>query len=76
MLVGMTKPTRKPPTTPAEQLPLTVPEAAAELRVATATLRRWIAQGTVLAIRPGKAYLIPRQELDRLLGRAGSRRAS
>ena len=46
---------------------LTLPEAADQLRVQVRTLRGWIAQGELLAARPGKAYLIPRSEVERLL---------
>lgn len=56
-----------------ERPPLTVPEAADELRVTPTTLRRWIAQGTVLAVRPGKAFLIPAVEVERLLTPASLR---
>lgn len=53
--------------------PLTVPEAAVELRVSPVTLRRWIAQGLIVAIKPGRNYLIPSAELDRLLTPASAR---
>ena len=58
---------RKRDKTPAE-LPelLTVPETASALRVGVATVRTWIAQGTILASRPGKQYLIPTSEVERL----------
>lgn len=46
---------------------LTLPEAAAQLRVQVRTLRGWIAQGELLAARPGKHYLVPRSEVERLL---------
>lgn len=46
---------------------LTVPEVAASLRVTPATIRNWIAQGTIVALRNGRHYRIPRRELDRLL---------
>ena len=73
MVTAMTKPRPSSSTLREERPPLTVPEAAAELRVSTVTLRRWIAQGTVLAVRPGKAYLIPHRELERLLAPRGAR---
>lgn len=46
---------------------LTVPEVADALRVSAATIRNWIAQGTVLAVNVGRQYRIPRRELDRML---------
>lgn len=72
MLTGMTKPPRTA-ALPVRPPSYTVPEAAAELRVSTVTLRRWIAQGLVVATRPGKAYLIPSAEVDRLLTPASQR---
>lgn len=62
MFVGMTNTDKL-----IQEPPLTVPEAAQALRVSTTTLRNWIAQGTVLSIRPGRCYLVPRSELNRLL---------
>lgn len=53
--------------------PYTVPEAAALLRVSPATVRTWIAQGTICAIQPGRAYLIPRPEVHRLITPAAAR---
>ena len=52
--------------------PLTIPEAAAALRVSVPTIRNWIAQGTLRSVRPAHArrHLIERAEVDRLLGRA------
>lgn len=62
-------------TTPDDQAPaldvpevLTVPEFATALRVSPATIRNWIAQGTVVALNHGgRHYRIPRSELDRML---------
>lgn len=46
---------------------LTVPEAASQLRVGVSTLRGWIAQGVVEVAKPGRSYLIPQREVDRML---------
>jgi excisionase family DNA binding protein len=73
MLTPMTKTSQ---TLREERPPLTVPEAAAELRVSPVTLRRWIAQGLVLAVRPAKAYLVPAVEVDRLLTPSSKRAAA
>lgn len=48
---------------------LTVPEFADALRVSAATIRNWIAQGTIVTTpHPGRHHRIPRAELDRLMG--------
>lgn len=57
---------------PPPELPelLTVSEVAAALRVSPATIRNWIAQGTIVtAPHPGRHHRIPRRELDRYLPR-------
>ena len=41
---------------------LTVREYAAEARVTERTVRRWITEGRLRALRQGKKYLIPREE--------------
>lgn len=46
---------------------LTIPEAAAQLRIAVPTLRTWIAQGTINSVRPGRRHLIAQADVDRLL---------
>ena len=48
---------------------LTIPEAAAELRISVPTVRNWIAQGVLPSVRPGRKHLIPASEVDRKLGR-------
>lgn len=53
---------------------LTVPEVADALRVSAATIRNWIAQGTIVtAPHPGRHHRIPRRELDRMLTPRGAR---
>lgn len=54
--------------------PLRTDEAAAALNVSYRTLMRLIALGEIGAVRPGKAYLVPRQEIDRYL--SGARRTA
>lgn len=63
MVANMTQNTAKTDTPDV----LTVPEVAARLRVTPATIRNWIAQGTIVALQNGRHYRIPRRELDRLL---------
>ncbi len=41
---------------------LTVREYAAEARVTERTVRRWITEGRLRALRQGKKYLIPSEE--------------
>lgn len=48
---------------------LTVPEAAAQLRVDPATVRRWITAGRLRASKPGRDYRIAQADLDKLTGR-------
>jgi excisionase family DNA binding protein len=50
---------------------LTVPEAAALLRVATITVRRRIADGSIKAVRVGKGLRIPREALERFIEPVG-----
>ena len=50
---------------------LTVPEVAAQLRVAEETVRRWLRIGKLKGKRLGgtkAGYRIPQSEVDRLLG--------
>lgn len=63
----MTNSTRRKAAAPEH---LTIPEAAAALRVSVPTVRNWIAQGTLPSVRPGRKHLIPTTAVDRLLGRA------
>lgn len=45
---------------------LTIPKAAAELGVSHMTIRRWITNGHLKAIKPGSDYLIRRKALEPL----------
>lgn len=50
---------------------MTVTEVAAELRVSTATVRRWIAAGKLPATTlPTGTYRVARADVDAILGRA------
>jgi excisionase family DNA binding protein len=56
-------------TSPAEEY-LTVPEAAARLKVGAETVRVWLRQGKLRGSRPGgtkAGYRIPQSEVDRVL---------
>ena len=54
---------------------LTVPQVAEEFQVTAQTIRNWIDQGVLPAIRVGRAFRIARRDVDALLDRA-ERRAS
>jgi excisionase family DNA binding protein len=49
---------------------LTVSQAAEDLCASTQTIRNWIRSERLAAIRIGNRFLIPRAEVDRLLGDA------
>lgn len=44
---------------------LTIPKAASELQVSHMTIRRWIKNGHLTAIKPGSDYLIWSDDLER-----------
>ncbi|HEX4862558.1 MAG TPA: helix-turn-helix domain-containing protein [Acidimicrobiales bacterium] len=54
----------------AESKLLTVPQVAAEFQVTAQTVRNWIDQGVLPAIRVGRAFRIARADVDALLDRA------
>lgn len=54
---------------------LTIAEAAEEIREKPDTLRRRCKTGQLKAIKLGKSWRIPREELDRFM-RPGSKKAS
>jgi excisionase family DNA binding protein len=60
---------------PAPQL-LTVPEVAAEFQVTAQTIRNWIDQGILPAVRVGRGYRIRRADVDELMVRASAESAS
>src|SRR5689334_11382315 len=47
---------------------LTVSQAAEDLRASTQTIRNWIRSERLAAVRIGNRFLIPRAEVERLLG--------
>jgi excisionase family DNA binding protein len=49
---------------------LTVPEVAEEFQVTAQTIRNWIDQGVLPAVRVGRAFGIRRADVDGLLDRA------
>jgi excisionase family DNA binding protein len=49
---------------------LTVPQVAAEFQVTAQTIRNWIDQGVLPAVRVGRAFRIKRSDVDALLDRA------
>lgn len=62
-------------TAPIEKQPayLTIAEAAAYLRCSTRALARWEARGLLRFVRPAAGYpLVPRCEIQRLLGEGGA----
>lgn len=46
---------------------MTVPEVAAQLRIDPATVRRWIADGTLPAIKVGRDYRVEQDALHALI---------
>ena len=55
---------------------LTVPEVAAEFQVTAQTIRNWIDQGLLPAVRVGRGYRIRRADVDELMTRASANSAS
>jgi excisionase family DNA binding protein len=49
---------------------LTVPQVAEEFQVTAQTIRNWIDQGVLPAVRIGRAFRIRRADVDGLLDRA------
>ena len=49
---------------------LTVSEVASEFQVTAQTIRNWIDQGVLAAVRVGRGYRIQRDDVDALLERA------
>jgi excisionase family DNA binding protein len=46
---------------------LTVQQVSEELKINPATVRAWIRQARLPAVRPGKAFLVRRSDVDRAL---------
>jgi excisionase family DNA binding protein len=55
---------------------LTVPEVAAEFQVTAQTIRNWVDQGILPALRVGRGYRIRRADVDELMTRASADSAS
>jgi excisionase family DNA binding protein len=55
---------------------LTVSQVAAEFQVTAQTIRNWIEQGVLPAVRVGRGYRIRREDVDALLTRASADSAS
>jgi excisionase family DNA binding protein len=55
---------------------LTVPQVAKAFQVTAQTIRNWIDQGVLPAVRVGRAFRIRRADVDALLDRADSESAS
>ena len=51
---------------------LTVPEAAQMLRMSEHTIYLWLRSGKLKSVRPGRKWLIPKEEIDRLLSTDGT----
>jgi excisionase family DNA binding protein len=51
---------------------LTAPEVAARLHVTAQTVRNWIDQGTLPAIRVGRAFRVNPRDVDVLLARTNA----
>jgi excisionase family DNA binding protein len=49
---------------------LTVPQVASAFQLTAQTIRNWIDHGTLPAVRVGRAFRVPREDVDALLERA------
>jgi len=55
---------------------LTVPQVAEEFQVTAQTIRNWIDQGVLPAVRVGRAFRVRREDVDELLERASAESSS
>ena len=55
---------------------LTVPQVAEEFQVTAQTIRNWIDQGVLPAVRVGRAFRVRREDVDALLERASAESSS
>jgi excisionase family DNA binding protein len=55
---------------------LTVPQVAEEFQVTAQTIRNWIDQGVLPALRVGRAFRVRREDVDALLERASAESSS
>jgi excisionase family DNA binding protein len=51
---------------------LTVPQVAEQFQVTAQTIRNWIDQGVLPAVRVGRAFRVRREDVDALLERASA----
>jgi len=54
----------------------TVPQVAEEFQVTAQTIRNWIDQGVLPAVRVGRAFRVRREDVDALLERASAESSS
>ena len=59
-----------------QRLLLTVPQVAEEFQVTAQTIRNWIDQGVLRAVRVGRAFRVRREDVDALLERASAESSS
>jgi excisionase family DNA binding protein len=62
--------------TPRQRQLLTVPQVAEEFQVTAQTIRNWIDQGILPAVRVGRAFRVRREDVDALLERASAESSS
>ena len=55
---------------------LTVPQVAEEFQVTAQTIRNWIDQGVLPAVRVGRAFRVRSEDVDALLERASAESSS
>ena len=55
---------------------LTVPQVAEEFQVTAQTIRNWIDQGVLPAVRVGRAFRVRSEDVDELLERASAESSS
>ena len=65
----------RPLTTHSRQL-LTVPQVAEDFQVTPQTIRNWIDQGVLPAVRVGRAFRVRSEDVDALLERASAESSS
>jgi len=50
-----------------QQQLLTLPEAAAKLKLSTVTLRAWAARRRIATVKLGRSVRVPEREIERLI---------
>jgi excisionase family DNA binding protein len=61
--------------TPRQRQLLTVPQVAEQFQVTPQTIRNWIDQGVLPAVRVGRAFRVRSEDVDALLERASAESA-